>query len=125
MLLDAFEWKHHTAVRTRIPHDNTFDGECRLHLLHIKSLHTEDANIFYEIRVNKFTSAKYLHGFRKRTSQFNLVSLTDSGQPDDGKICREDIGCWAEGQNEWSEVTLKRCFQKNEDPHLGPESEFL
>lgn len=100
MLFDAFGWKHHTAIMARIPHDGTFDGESRLHPRDIKGFYLEYALISHQVRVDELTPAKCLQGVRHSASEFNIISLTDSMWPNCRNICREKIGCTAEGQNE-------------------------
>lgn len=81
MLLDAFGWQHHTAVMARIPCGGTFDGESHLHPRDIKCLHLEDGLVPPQVRVDELTFTECLQGVGNGTSEFNVVSLTDSRRP--------------------------------------------
>lgn len=81
MLLDAFGWKHQTAVMARIPHDGTFDGEIRLHQRDIKCFYLEDPLISHQVRVDELTFTKCLKGVRHSASEFNIIALTDNVRP--------------------------------------------
>lgn len=79
MLSHAFRWQHDAAVTPRIPYGGTLDGESRLHPSDMKCLHLEDALVPFQVRVDELTFTECLQGVRNSASEFNIVSLADSG----------------------------------------------